>query len=109
MNVGELDKLITITQIVKGKDADGFPVDVRKVIASDVWARVKTTRGYTLIKNGTDFEKAYTNFMIRYISGIETGMTVTFNSQDYKIVYANNINEENEWLELQAEKVTKNG
>ena len=68
---------------------------------------MKTTRGMTLIKNGTDFEKAYTNFTIRYpITEINRDMLIEFNGKEYTIEYLNNVNEEGVELEIQAKEVT---
>lgn len=61
----------------------------------------------TLIKNGTDFEKAYTNFTIRYpITEINRDMLIEFNGKEYTIEYLNNVNEEGVELEIQAKEVT---
>ena len=46
------------------------------------YAHVKTTRGMTLIKSNTDFEKAYTNFTIRYPhTKIDRDMEIEFNGK----------------------------
>ena len=70
--------------------------------------RSKTTRGYTLIQNDTDFEKAYTNFTIRYpITVITRDMFIKFNNKTYTIEYLNNVNEDSIELEIQAKVVVK--
>ena len=71
------------------------------------YASVKTTRGMTLITSGTDFEKAYTNFTIRFPkTEINRDMIIEFHDKEYTIEYLNNINEENTELEIQAKEVT---
>ena len=71
------------------------------------WAEVKTTRGFTLIANNTDFEKAFTNFTIRYpVTTITRDMLILFKGKTYEIQYLNNINEANIELEIQAKEVT---
>ena len=58
--------------------------------------------------NDSDFEKAYTNFTIRYPKSIiDRKMLVKYNDRIYTIEYLNNINEENVELEIQAKEVTK--
>ena len=58
--------------------------------------------------NNSDFEKAYTNFTIRYPkTEITRDMLIEFNSKLYTIEYLNNIDEENIELEIQAKEVTK--
>ena len=69
---------------------------------------LKTTKGFTLIANNSDFEKAYTNFTIRYPKKeITRDMIIAFNNKRYTIEYLNNIDEENIELEIQAKEVTK--
>lgn len=105
INAGKYNKKISIYSITNTKDADGFPIRTRNLVLT-TWASVKTTRGYTLIKNNSDFEKAYTNFTIRYPkSNIERGMEIDFNNKVYVIQYPNNVNEEGIELEMQAKEV----
>ena len=106
-NAGKYNKRITIVQDVTTKDSSGFPT-ITEVTVLQPWASVKTTRGYTLITSGSDFEKAFTNFTIRYpLTAINRNMFVRFNGKKYSIEYINNINEDNEELELQCKEVTK--
>ena len=68
---------------------------------------MKTTKGMTLIKNNSDFEKAYTNFTIRFPNiEITRDMLAEFNGKTYTIEYLNNVNEANIELEIQAKEVT---
>ena len=60
----------------------------------------------TMIKNGTDFEKAYTNFTIRYPKAeLNRDMVIEFHGKEYSIEYLNNVNEDNVELELQCKEV----
>lgn len=107
INAGKYNKKIKIVKISTVEDNDGFVQENTSVIAI-MWASVKTTRGYTLIANDTDFEKAYTNFTIRYPrTNITRDMFIEFKNERYSIEYLNNINEENIELEIQAKKVVK--
>ena len=65
IDAGKYKHKIQIVEITQGKDADGFPATQEVVILSP-YASVKTTKGFTLIANNSDFEKALTNFTIRY-------------------------------------------
>lgn len=106
INAGKYNRRIAIYQVVRGKDADGFPADVETVVLN-TFADVKTTRGYTILINDSDFEKAYTNFTIRYpVTPITRDMLIKFRGKTYEIQYINNIDEANVELEIQAKEVT---
>lgn len=107
MNAGKYNKKISIYQVVIEEDDSGFKTKQKTLLLS-TWANVKTTKGFTLITNDSDFEKAYTNFTIRYPkTTITRDMIIEFNSKEYTIEYLNNIDEENIELEIQAKEVTK--
>ena len=106
INAGNYNRKITIYQVIKGTDADGFPINTEIVIL-EPYAKVKTTKGFTLIANNSDFEKAYTNFTIRYpVTEITRDMLIKFRNKTYTIEYLNNIDEANVELEIQAKEVT---
>ena len=105
-NAGDYNKKITIYQVIKTTDADGFPITTENVVL-EPYAKVKTTKGFTLIANNSDFEKAYTNFTIRYpVTEINRDMLIRFKNKTYTIEYLNNIDEANVELEIQAKEVT---
>ena len=106
INAGKYNKKIKNNQVQIVEDAAGFQTKT-KVIVLEPYANVKTTRGFTLISSGTDFEKAYTNFTIRYPNvTITRDMLIEFNGKNYTIEYLNNINESNVELEIQGKEVT---
>ncbi len=108
-NAGKYNKRISFYKITKGEDAAGFPADVEAKVLT-VYAEVKTTKGYTLITNGSDFEKALTKFTIRYPQTVITyDMTIKYKGKTYTIEYINNVDELNEELELQCKEVRKIG
>ena len=87
-NAGKYNKLIEIFSIENIKDNDGF-VKPTEVLILKTYASVKTTKGYTLIQNNSDFEKAYTNFTIRYPANIiiTRDMKIKFNGKTYSIEF----------------------
>lgn len=106
MNAGKYNKRIKIYKVETTKTKNGFPIK-EKTLVLEPYASVKTTRGMTLIASGTDFEKAYTNFTIRFPkTEINRDMTIEFNGKEYTIEYLNNVDEENTELEIQAKEVT---
>ena len=107
INAGEYNKRISIFKEEAKEDNAGF-ITKSKSVVLNAWAKVKTTRGYTLIANNTDFEKAYTNFTIRFPkTEITRDMLIEYNSKIYSIEYLNNIDEANIELEIQAKVVVK--
>ena len=107
INAGDYNKRITIYTVVEKEDADGFVSKTEAVVLSP-YAKVKTTKGFTLISSNTDFEKAFTNFTIRYPkTEITRDMRIRYNGKEYTIEYLNNVDEANVELEIQAKEVTK--
>lgn len=105
-NAGDFDKRIEIVRETITTDADGFTNKSPVVILSP-YAKVKTTKGFTLIANGSDFEKATTNFTIRYPQTVITrDDIILFKGKPYEILYLNNVDEANVLLEIQAKEVT---
>ena len=106
MNAGKYNRIISIYKTTVVKDAQGFQTKERTLVLRP-YAYVKTTRGMTLIKNNTDFEKAYTNFTIRFpVTEINRDMEIEFNGKLYTIEYLNNVDEANVELEMQCKEVT---
>jgi SPP1 family predicted phage head-tail adaptor len=105
-NAGRYDKRIRIVKDVQTTDKDGFPTSTRETIL-EAYATVKTTSGFTLIQNDSDFEKALTNFTIRYPGtvAIDRDMLIEYNGKTYTIQYLNNVNEAGIELEIQAKVV----
>ena len=106
INAGRYDHRIKIVKVVQTTDKDGFPTESREVVL-EPYARVKTTSGYTLIQNDSDFEKALTNFTIRYPGtvAIDRDMLIEYGGKAYSIQYLNNVNEAGIELEIQAKVV----
>ena len=107
IDAGKYKYRITIIQEYSEKDADGFVDDTPQVVLKP-FAEVKTTRGMTLIANGSDFEKAFTRFVFRYpaTTKITRKMFVLFREKKYSIEYINNVDEAFIEMELQCKEVT---
>ena len=107
INAGKYNKKINIYALTEEEDNAGFKTKSKSIVL-DAWASVKTTKGFTLLKNNTDFEQAYTNFTIRYPKKeITRDMLLEYNGKTYTIEYLNNIDEMNVELEIQAKVVVK--
>ena len=105
-NAGLFRHKIKISRVIETKDAQGFPIKTKQTVI-EPYAYVKTVKGMTLIKNNSDFEKAYTNFTIRYPKvDIDREMLIDYNGKTYSIEYLNNVDGANVNLEIQAKEVT---
>ena len=104
-NAGKYNKRIKIYSVSISKDANGLPIITRTLILQP-YACVKTTRGMTIIANNSDFEKALTNFTIRYPkTEITRDCQIDYHGKTYTIQYLNNINGKFVELEMQAKDV----
>ena len=106
-NAGRYRHLIKVYEVIEGKDREGYKKTIRQLVMT-AYASVKTTKGYTLIANNSDFEKAYTNFTIRTPgkTKITRDMIIEFSGKLYEIAYLNNVDEAGVELEIQAKEVT---
>lgn len=100
------NKLIRIYKTELVTDQDGFESE-EKIDVLICKAKVKTFKGYTLVINNSDFEKATVNFTIRYPKEIEINrdMLIDFMGKTYTIEYLNNVNMDCRELEIQAKEV----
>ena len=107
MNAGKYNHKIAIYSVEVVEDNAGFQREEKTLVLAP-WASIKTTRGMTLIRYGSDFEQAYTNFTIRYPRNVEINrdMLIEYRGKTYTIEYLNNIDEECRELEIQAKEVT---
>lgn len=107
INAGKYNRRIQIAKPKVSRDAEGFPTTIDEPVL-EAYASVRTTSGYTLVKSGTSFEAATTNFTIRYPleTRIDRDMVVLFDGRRYEIQYLNNVDYANVELEIQAKEVT---
>lgn len=106
MNSGNYNRKIEIYQRAIST-TNGFQQITTGAKVLTAYARVKTTRGITLIRNDSDFEKALTNFTIRFPhTAITRDMLILYGSKTYTIEYLNNVDEANVELEIQAKEIT---
>ena len=105
IDAGKYNRKIQIVADTVTKDAQGFVV-VTPVVKLSPYAEVKTTKGMTLIANGSDFDKAFTRFTIRKpaTTEITRKMFVLFNGKKYSIEYINNIDEQTLSLSSSAKR-----
>lgn len=109
INAGDFKHRIQIIQRTKATDDDGFSTATDTPVAS-AWAKINTTKGYTIITQGSDFENALTRLLIRKPNvEISRKYLVLFRGKEWRIRYVNNVDLSDELIELQVEEVTING
>lgn len=107
LNAGKYNHFIAIYQDVRTYDEAGLEQNLKTLVLA-CRAAIKTTKGWTLIASGSDFEAATTNFTIRAPKAvtITREMQVYSSGKWYSIQYLNNVDEAGEELEIQAKEVT---
>lgn len=106
-DAGKFNKRIELQAETITKNENGFPVRAYTTVLT-CWAEVKTTKGFTLIANNSDFEKAFTRFTIRYPAktAINRDMRILFAGKQYTIEYINDLDEAHVLVEIQAKEIT---
>ena len=106
VNIGELNKRISIVSIRMIQDDYGFETEQEFEVCK-AWAKVSNMSGTEVFKAGADYAKTKTRFLVRYRKDIEvtSDMKIRFKDKLYNIIYPNNYNYSNEFVELIAEVV----
>ena len=105
INPGKLNKKISIVKNEQGFDDYGEPEDTTVNVLT-CWSSVKNKSGKEQFETITPYAKTVTSFLIRYTKLIiDTTMKVDFNNNIYNIVYVDNYNFSNEYIEITAELV----
>ena len=109
VNVGTLNKRITILQDVNDSfDEDGFPVEGSKVVRT-CWAKVSTSSGSEMIKSGMNLTENKKRFLIRHgKTNITTDMYIQYAGEFYDIEFVNDYEESHEYDEIWAVRRTSN-
>lgn len=106
INPGRLNQRIKIYKTGTGYDDYGEPLD-DKIDIHECWASVRNKSGKEQFQTNTPYAKTITSFLIRYTKkAIDTTMKIEFQGEEYNIIYVDNFNFSNEWIEITAEKVT---
>lgn len=83
-------------------------VNAKDTVVIKMKAKINSVTGTELIKSNSTFENVKKRFLIRYIKKCEklnTDMYILSNKKIYEIKYINNYNENNEYVEILAERV----
>ena len=110
VNPGELNKKIKIVKFETEKDADGFDSKKSEIIIREPWAKVTRISATSIMNSATEIKLDRCRFLVRYTPAeITNDMFVIYKGSYYKIEYANNYGDSNEYIEIMAEAGGKDG
>lgn len=104
MKIAELNKRIQIIRNTLTENDNGVDEET-EVILNEVWAKVQNMSGTEIFKANSDFSKVTTRFVIRYLTDITTDDYIKFEGRKYNIVYINNYNFSNDFIEIVGELI----
>ena len=104
MKIAELNKRIQIIRNTLTENDNGVDEET-EVILNEVWAKVQNMSGTEVFRSNSDFSKVTTRFVIRYITDITTDDYIKFEGRKYNIVYINNYNFSNDFIEIVGELI----
>lgn len=84
MNIGKLNRLVTIKRPSTGQDAAGQPLETMIKVA-DVWANVRHKTGSEAIRADKETSIVQASIRIRRRTDLNAGMEVHMDSTVYKI------------------------
>lgn len=100
INPGELNKKITIVEIVSITDNDGYETETENILRSP-WAKFTRTSGTETVKANADFGEIKARFLVRYTPlEITRKMFIRYNGDKYNIAYVNDYEDKHEYIEI---------
>lgn len=104
MKIAELNKRIQIIRNTLTENDNGVDEETETIL-KEVWAKVQNMSGTEVFRSNSDFSKVTTRFVIRYITDITTDDYIKFEGRKYNIVYINNYNFSNDFIEIVGELI----
>lgn len=104
MNIGSLNRRVTIKKLTDGQDAIGQPVQTWTDVAT-VWANIKHKNGAETIRADQDVSIVQASIRIRYRTGVTAAMRVHHDSVIYEIKAVVPDAEGREFVDLVCERV----
>lgn len=104
MDIGKLNKRITIQELSKITDDEGY-VKEEWFDYKTVWAYCKPHSANEYYKANAVNSKASIKFNIRYCRGLDTSMRIKYNNKFYDILSVENVDEANREMWLLGEVI----
>lgn len=104
IRISELNQKIKIVRNVISTN-DNMVEEEREIEIASVWAKAQNMSGTEMFKANTSYSKTTTRFIIRFRKDITTDYFIKLNNNKFNIVYINNYNYSNEFLEIVGELI----
>ena len=85
MNIGKLDRYITLQSVSTSVDAYGQPVELFSTLAN-VWAKIEYKSEVEKFENEQLRAVSSIDFTIRYRTDVTQQMRISYNSETYQII-----------------------
>ena len=110
INAGEFNRRIEIVRDTQAEDGEGFKTPTRETVCK-AWAKISSTKGFTLVVQGSNFEDATTRMLIRKPNHeLSRKDIVLYKGKEWRIRYLNDLYDEgNALVELQVEEIRQDG
>lgn len=108
MNIGKLNKRISIGEMKEDYNDNGFPV-TDFVEDFKTYARVKNLSGKQFYEAKAANLENIVEFTIRYRKDFNANKIIQFNGENYEIIHINNVDFSNKFLIIKARIVNKEG
>lgn len=108
MEIGSLNKRITIQELKTNINENGFEVE-DWIDFKTVWAGVTNLHGREYFEAAAVQMENIVKFTVRYLDGIDTSMRILFKDKHYNITSIDNIKYKNRFIEIKAMEVDLSG
>ena len=102
ITIADLSRKVLVQDLVQTTTLTGFTESWVNVVS--VWAKIKNMSGTELVHADQLGATAYSDFTIRYRTGLTEKMKIVYRGVDYQIRHINNLEEADKFLVIKAER-----
>lgn len=107
VNIGSLNKRISIVRRTVERDADGYET-VQDNVVHTCWAQFTRKSGAETIRENADFGQTKARFLIRSVrTKIDRKMIVKYAGDEYEIEFVNEYGDSHQFTELMCVRTTR--
>ena len=104
MSIGELRHRITFQKPVISTNENGFEIETYENYKT-VWAKVSNLSGKEYFEAAAIQKEKTVKLLIRAGVNVDESMRIFFNEKNYNIIFIDNINYRNKYIEIKALEV----